>query len=216
MLRDRSLSVEVLLKERTKKPTKKKAKVGNEGIAVEVCIQKPSPPLAVVEVSRAAGDSSSEEAEGEYDPYEVHDDYYRYVDQAEYDHAINLHHIHPSIKCDFDAYVSISRRSYLSGKVTNPEEFYTHDPTLLIDALTIACNIEAAAKRAASLVPYDALHIVENNDTASEVEAMAVDAGAMLPAVRARGEEFLFALMAVENATRHPPDSIAPLLLDSK
>lgn len=149
----------------------------------------------------------------EDDPYEVKDDAFCYVSKAEYDASCRVS-LHGGIRFDFERFERISRRAYPPsvGKGPRPPDYYQHEPVALFDAIAIATNLEAAARRAGSQIPYERLIIMENTDAARIVEQVAND-GPMLAEVKASAEEFLFALMTVENATRHPPPLVRDLLL---
>jgi hypothetical protein len=216
------LSVEALLKARVggaragcgsqrsadaKRPRKRaKKKDAAEEEAGEESKPAPTPPTTGAE-GAAAGVSSEEVSDESQDPCEVRDPEYRYVEQAEYDHTMHLAHVHERVHCTFADYEAVSRRSYPSERA-RPPEYYRHDPVRLVDAITIGCNMEAMARRAACLVPYEALHIVENGDTVRVIERVVGDEAGMLRGVQEAGEEMLFALMTVENATRHPHQAV--------
>jgi hypothetical protein len=147
----------------------------------------------------------------EDDPYEAGgDDHFRYVSKEDYDLS-NRVSLHPSVHFDFSLFEQISRRAYPSTKVVRPPDYYEHEPVALFDAVALATNLEGAARRASSQIAYERLVILENGDATRIIECLVGDAG-MLGEVKGRAEEFLFALMAVENATRHPPTIVREAL----
>lgn len=150
------------------------------------------------------------EEEAREDPYAVRDARFHAVSAEEYNESCRVA-LHPSISFDFQRFERVSRHAYWNARVAQPERHYAHDPLVLLDALTLATHLEDAARRAATQVPYERLVVTENNDTQRVLDAISADPD-MRQAIKGAGEEFLWALMAVEHATRHPPDALAERL----
>jgi len=195
-------SVEFLINESlAKKPVKSAKKRRKTSTSTE------TNPIVVEDCGK--GDEEEED-----DPYEVKDESFRYVSKAEYDTSCRVS-LHGSIHFDFQRFEQISRRASHTTRVGRPLDYYQHEPVAIFDAIAIATNLEAAARRAGSQIPYERLVIMENNDAARIIEQVGSD-GSMLAEVKSSAEEFLFALMAVENATRHPPTHIKDLLMSTR
>lgn len=177
------------------KPAKKRAK---HKPTVVVAVDEPAPPPLTQ-------DSDEEEPEDPWldDPYAVTEAHYTHVTHEEYNASSRVA-LDPAVQFNFDRFERVSRHAYWNARVTDPAAHYQHDPVVLIDAVALACNMEAAARRAATQVAYDHLVLTENNDVARVLDAIAASEP-MCTAIKDAALEYLFALMAVENATRNPP-----------
>lgn len=134
------------------------------------------------------------------DPYQVKDDAFRRVTKEEYI-RLTQQPIDDSIHFDFMRFTEVSRRSYISKKTPRPESHYVHDPIALFDAVVIATNMDGMARRAASMIPHKHHQVIENNDVTKVIDFMSHNAEPIAD-MHAICEEYLFALMAVDHATR--------------
>lgn len=134
------------------------------------------------------------------DPYQVKDDAFRRVTKEEYI-RLTQQPIDDSIHFDFMRFTEVSRRSFVSKKTPRPESHYVHDPIALFDAVVIATNIDGMARRSASMIPHKHHQVIENNDVTKVIDFMSQSAEPVAD-MHAICEEYLFALMAVDHATR--------------
>lgn len=151
--------------------------------------------------------------EDEYDPYEVRDDAFRRISKEEY-MSMKTCPIDNTIQFGFIPFTDVSRRSYISKKIVRPAAHYVHDPGVLFDAVTIATNLTAAAKRASVNIPQENLHVIINNDITPIIDDM-INNHNTQKLIHNACDEILYALMAVDHATKHPPDAIATKLSQS-
>jgi len=122
--------------------------------------------------------------------------------------------LHPCYTFDLQRLEQVSRHAYWNPKVQAPQQYYTQDTAPLIDALVLTCGVgglEGVARRAATQIPYENLLVVENGDTTRIIESICGDP-AMSQSVQRAAEQYLFALMAVENATQHVPQHLREVL----
>lgn len=190
-----------------RKPDKKKSR-RNNGTA-----QGHKKTASVDSVASPGGEDQDEAEPLDHtidDPYCVTQPCFTYVSREEYNDSSRVS-IDPGVTFDFARFQQVSRHAYINPRIPNPEQYYCHDPVVLFDAITLATNIEAVTRRAATQIPYQNLLLTENNDVARVIDSISRDER-MRDAVKNAGMEYLFALMAVENATRHPPASIKEML----
>lgn len=139
------------------------------------------------------------------DPYEVRDADLCHISDAEYERQAEMP-LDSALSFGFQHFIDVSRRSCprKEGEEAPPPQYYEHDPIHLFDALTIACNLEAHAHSSVALAMRDHLRVVVNDDMTAVVDYMTQEPSAVRD-MQARAEEFLWACMAVENATRKVP-----------
>jgi hypothetical protein len=142
--------------------------------------------------------------EDDDDPYRVRIERLTRVSHDEYN-ASSRCALPPSLSFSLAQLEQVSRRAYWEPQ--RPHDYYQHDPGSLVDALVLACHMESLARRTASQVPYEQLMVVENGDMTRIIERLCTDEE-MRRQVQQTGEQYLFALMAVENATRHLPKHV--------
>jgi hypothetical protein len=157
-------------------------------------------------VDQEPEDDLEDSAEAD-DPYRVRLERLTRVSHDEYN-ASSRCALHPCYTFDLARLEHVSRRAYPNALTAQP-----HDTAPLLDALVLTCGggIEGVARRAATQIPYEQLLVVENGDTGRIIERLCED-GEMRQAVQQQAEQYLFALMAVENATRHLPEHLRPAL----
>ena len=144
------------------------------------------------------------------DPYEVKDEALHHVSASEYA-ALSEWPLPSTTRCEFSDFVDVSRRAVLNEQQPQPPSYYEHDPIALFDALCIACNPEMQARRTVSAVTGDHLQVVQNHNVTRVIDYLTTERSAV-EAVQARGEEFVWAAMAVENATRLIPEHLREAL----
>lgn len=166
-------------------------------------------------INAVRADAASDEEEeassssSSLDPYEVprNNEALRRVSKEEYEQAQQAP-IDASIRFDCDDFVGVSRAAYLGE---GPPLRFVHDPIRLISAVAIATNLEGVALRAGSRAAREQLQIVENNDRARVLDALA-ESGEARNAIHEAAQEFVFSLKAVDHATRELPAPIGPIL----
>jgi hypothetical protein len=137
-----------------------------------------------------------------YDPYEVKDDELYDITGERYDSLREIP-IGPEIRSRLLDFLTISGHAFLDRN--QPPEFYEHDPGLLFDQICIATNMENHAKRSISLVTRERLMVVENHETAKIIDKLSQNASGE---IKECVEEFLWANMSVEHASRSLPPVI--------
>lgn len=148
------------------------------------------------------------EADDRDDPYRVRLERLTRISHDEYSTSSRCA-LAPSYTFSLQQLGQISRHAF--WRDNQPKDHYTHDPGVLVDAVVMACHMEALARRTATQVPYEHLMVVENGDMTRIIEQLCTDE-TMLRQVHQTGQQYLFALMAVENATRHLPEHVRLLL----
>lgn len=142
----------------------------------------------------------------EDDPYEVMDERFKRVTKAEYQNSLKCP-IHPSVSFNIDLYTKISSTAFLSKKTYHPITVYQHDPIHLVDACAIAFNIELEARRMSSQISRQHLQVIQNNDTTPLLNLLSEDQ-IVRRSVLKYEEEFVAALMAVQEATSYLPKHV--------
>ena len=156
-----------------------------------------------------------EEEEDEDDPYEVKDEELRYVTNDEFTKSSFKFSLDPSISFDFPRFQAISKTAFVSTTNPKPPSFYEHDPVNLFDAVAIATNMESFARTSGSVISLAHQKIVENDNTSAVIDYFAHNPR-VTEEVKDKQQEYLFALLATENATRNPPSSIEVALQQQK
>lgn len=146
----------------------------------------------------------AQQATEDENPYEVKNPKFRHVSNVEYIQPVNK-----NVAFSFVELVDISKRTTLNPQ--EPPGYYKHDPLHMIKALVIACNMEHAARSAASTIPHKGLQTLENNDTTRIIEYIKEDKEAR-ERVSEHVEEYIYSLLAVDAATKVLPSPIKELL----
>lgn len=136
------------------------------------------------------------------DPYEINDDELCSITGEDYDKLREMP-IPSQIRSHFNIFTNVSRRAFLDKN--QAPSFYEHDPGILFDQICIATNIEAHAKRSVSQVTRDHLMTVKNNNVAHLIDNPPEE---VLNEMKERVEEFIWANMSVEHASRSLPPYI--------
>jgi hypothetical protein len=142
------------------------------------------------------------------DPYRVKLDRLTRVSHDEFN-ASSRCALHPCYTFDLARLEQVSRHAYANPQ--QPRDYYAQDTAPLLDALVLSCSLESVARRAATQIPFERLLVVENGDVSSIIERLCTDEE-MRGVVKETAEQQLFALMAIENATRHQPASVRAAL----
>ncbi len=171
-------------------------------------LREAASPPPVVEAEEDETEPCDEAAD---DPYCVTVPRFTYCSRQEYNDSCRVA-LEPAVGFDFDRFAQVSRHAYPKQAVADPQQFYAHDPILLVDAVAMACHGEAVARRVATQVTYDNLVLVENGDVARVLDTL-LASETMCATVKSAAEQYLFALMAVDHATRHLPDTIKDKLI---
>lgn len=170
------------------------------------------------QVGNGEGDGEEEEEEEEDnvedDPYQVRAEEFRRVSHKEYTHS-TVEPIDRSFNFHFSEFVRTAQHVF-GGEMpgnTSPQEYYTHDPMILVRAAGVACNMKLWARTTAAHVPYSEIQTLENYDTTKVLSYLKNKPSAKQKVEQLTGE-FLYAAMTVDAVTRELPDSIASLLAD--
>lgn len=149
----------------------------------------------------------------EDDPYQVRAEEYRRVSHEEFTHSA-VEPIDRSFNFHFSEFVRTTQHVFGGEMPSNqsPQEYYTHDPMVLVRAVGVACNMKLWARATAAHVPYSEIQTLENYDT-TKVLAYLKNKPSAKQKVEQMTGEFLYAVMTVDAVTRELPDSIASLLL---
>jgi hypothetical protein len=149
------------------------------------------------------------------DPFEVKDEALRYVTNDEFTKSSFKFSLDPSITFDFPRFQAISRTAFISTTNPKPPSFYEHDPVNLFDAVAIATNMESFARTTGAVISLGHQKIVENDNTSAVIDYFANNPR-VTEEVKDKQQEYLFALLATENATRNPPPPIEMALQQKK
>lgn len=149
-----------------------------------------------------------ESDEDEDDPYQIKEEKYRIVSKDEYSQKLV---IHKDMHFTLHDYTEASRASFLSKKHTHSLEYYTFDPIHLVDAACIGLHMEGQMKRACSQIPLKHLQVVQNNDMIPILNFFAHNKHAKEDLKRYY-EEYIYALMCLENTTSHLPPQVSASL----
>ncbi len=141
------------------------------------------------------------------DPYEVCDDEYRHINDADYDRLCGMP-VPADVRFGFRHWMDVSRRSALRPAL--PPDYYDHDPIHLFDALVMSLNGELHSQGTMEQVMRQRLLVIENDGVAPLMEAMSLDPQVSQD-IQAYAEEYAWTLMAVQNASNVLPATLAPL-----
>jgi hypothetical protein len=167
------------------------------------------------EQQAVGGDSNDEEDDAvEDDPYQVRVEEYRRVSHEEFTHS-TVEPIDRSFNFHFSEFVRTAQHVFGGEMPSNqsPQEYYTHDPMVLVRAAGVACNMKLWARATAAHVPYSEIQTLENYDTTKVLSYLKNKPSAKQKVEQMTGE-FLYAAMTVDAVTRELPDSIASFLAD--
>jgi hypothetical protein len=151
-------------------------------------------------------DNADESETDVYDRYAVTDDEYHHISDAEYDRLCAMP-IPQDVQFSFRRFIDASRKSAFRTGQQPSAQYYDHDPIVVFDAAVLALNGELHSQGTLETVMQKHLRVIENDGVAQLLETMSHES-ATAQDIRARGDEYVWALMSIENVSRKVPDSL--------
>ena len=137
--------------------------------------------------------------------YEVKDEKYRYAGIEEAYSELSRFPLPKEITFDAHQLAGISRRSQIDDKL--PPSAYRWQPVEAIEALAIAVNPGAFAKKCAARIADKQLIVLQNQSIEEVMEFMLNDPEAVEMIKNAQAQ-YIWSCLAVEKASHHMPESM--------